>query len=653
MNTKSINVRFVWLLMAALLLPILAACGAPSGGTGTETASTAASEAAEPSAAAEPSEAASEAAEPSEAASEAAEPSAATSTAASAETEASTAAASTAASSAGGAFTRGQGETLNLLWWQAPTILNFHLGQGTKDSDASRIILEPLAALGPDGLPVPVLAAEVPTVENGGVSEDLTTVTWKLKEGITWSDGTDFTADDVVFTYEYCADEATACTTSGRFAGAASVEAVDPLTVKITWENANPDPYQMFTSTAGQILQKAQFGSCIGAAASTETACQTANNAPIGTGPYKLSEFRPGDQVTYEINENYRDPNKPYFKQLIMKGGGDATSAARAVFQTGDTDYAWNLQVEAPVLAQLEQGGQGEFLTIPGSSTERIVINFTNPDPALGDARGETSNPHPFLTDLKVRQALAKAIDRAAIAALYPPGAGPTCEMITTEPFIAPEDIYGGRNDCAPDIEGAKALLDEAGWTVGADGVREKDGVPLALTYSTTVNPLRQKEQALVKAAWEQIGATVELKSVDAAVFFSSDAANPDTFGHFFNDVQMYTNNYEQPDPTAYLCDFTTEQIATKANGYRLGNNGRYSNEEYDALCTELRTETDLERRQEIVLEMNDILVNDVVVIPLVARPQVASGKSNSLQGINLSPWDSEVWNIADWYRDE
>lgn len=540
-----------------------------------------------------------------------------------------------------------------MLWWQAPTILNFHLGQGTKDSDASRIILEPLAAIGPDGTPVPVLAAEIPTVENGGVSEDLKTVTWKLQDGITWSDGSEFTADDVVFTYNYCADEATACTTSSRFAGAASVEAVDPLTVKITWESPNPDPYQMFTSTQGQILQKKQFGNCIGAAASTESACQQANNAPIGTGPYKLTEFRSGDQVSYEINENYRDPNKPFFKQIIMKGGGDATSAARAVFQTGDTDYAWNLQVEAPVLAQLQQGGKGEFLTIPGSSTERIVINFTNPDPALGEERAEPGQPHPFLADLKVRQALAKAIDRQAIADLYPPGAGPTCELITTEPFIQPDQLYGGRNDCAADIEGAKALLDEAGWTPGADGVREKNGQRLSLIYSTTVNPLRQKEQALVKAAWEQIGAAVELKSVDASVFFSSDAGNPDTFGHFFTDVQMYTNNYEQPDPTAYLCEFTTENISAKANGYRLGNNGRYSNSEYDALCTELRSETDVERRKELVLEMNDILVNDIAVIPLVARPQVASGKNIKLQGITLSPWDSEVWNIADWYMEE
>jgi peptide/nickel transport system substrate-binding protein len=160
---------------------------------------------------------------------------------------------------------------------------------------------------------------------------------------------------------------------------------------------------------------------------------------------------------------------------------------------------------------------------------------------------------------------------------------------------------------------------------------------------------LRQKEQALVKAAWEQLGVSVELKSVDAGVFFSSDAGNPDTFGHFYNDIQMYTNNYEQPDPTNYLCGFTTAEIASKANEWRLNNNGRYSNPEYDKLCEQLRTETDTAKRKDIVLQMNDILVKDVVIIPLVARSAVNSGRAANLQGVNPSPWDTEVWNIADW----
>ncbi len=611
-------------LLLALFIPILAACGGtPAATTSPVPAATAAAPAV----------------------SAATEAPAATAAAPAAATEA-PAAATAAPAAAGG---RGAGGTLRILYWQAPTTLNSHLGQGTKDNDASRLIIEPLAATGVDGKPVAVLAAEVPTVENGGVSKDLKTVTWKLKSGIKWSDGSDFTADDVVFTYNYCVDPKTACSDSTRFDGADKVEAVDATTVKITWKEPNPNPYQMFLSSGGHILQKKQFGDCIGEKATTDSACQAANNAPIGTGPYKLREFKPGDQVTYDLNENYRDADKPFFKEVIFKGGGDATSAARAVFQTGDTDYAWNLQVEAPVLKQLEEGGKGEFVTIPGSSVERILINRTNPDPALGDKRSEVSEPHPFLSDLKVRQALGMAIDRKAVADLYPPGAGPTCEIITTQPYIDPSTIYGGRHKCEPDVEGAKKLLDEAGWTVGSDGIRAKGGVQMKIIYATTVNPLRQKEQALVKAAWDQLGVSTELKSVDAGVFFSNDAGNPDTVSHLFTDVAMYTNNYEQPDPTSYLCGWASDQIPAKANGWQLANTERFVNKDYDALCQQLRTETDEAKRKDIVLKMNDIIVEDVVNIPLVARPMVSSGINKNLKGVNPNPWDSEMWNIADW----
>jgi peptide/nickel transport system substrate-binding protein len=179
--------RIAGLLTVAILVPMLAACGGSSNAPAPAAESNPAPAAvAEPTAA--PAEAAAE--EPAEAPAEAAP-----------------------AAAEEGSFTRGQGDTLNLLWWQAPTILNAHLSQGTKDFIASRLMIEPLAALGPEGLPVPVLAAEIPTVENGGVSADLKEVTWKLKEGVVWSDGTPFTSADVVFTYEYCIEPKTACTT--------------------------------------------------------------------------------------------------------------------------------------------------------------------------------------------------------------------------------------------------------------------------------------------------------------------------------------------------------------------------------------------------------------------------------------------------------
>jgi peptide/nickel transport system substrate-binding protein len=241
------------------------------------------------------------------------------------------------------------------------------------------------------------------------------------------------------------------------------------------------------------------------------------------------------------------------------------------------------------------------------------------------------------------------AIDRKAMAEqLYGPAGDPTCNIVVTAPFVAPDQVYV-RNKCDPDVEGAKKLLDEAGWKVGADGsTREKDGKPLVVTYQTTINTLRQKEQALVKANWSAIGVTVQLRAIDAGVFFSSDKGNPDTAAHFYTDVEMFTNGAEQPDQTNYLCGWATDQIAQKSNGWNGNNYERYSNPDFDKLCQQLRVEPDPAKRNDITLKMNDILVQDVVIIPLIARKNV-SGYSKQLKGINVTGWDSEMWNIADW----
>src|SRR5581483_3360038 len=156
---------------------------------------------------------------------------------------------------------RGSCGTLRLLWWQAPTILNPHLSQGTKDYDASRLVYLPLAAIGPDGTPDASvgLAADVPTKDNGGISADGTTTTWKLKPNLKWSDGQPLTSDDVVFTWQYATDKDTAATDASSYADIKTVEAVDPQTVKITWNQPQPVPYVAFVGVFGMIIPKHIF----------------------------------------------------------------------------------------------------------------------------------------------------------------------------------------------------------------------------------------------------------------------------------------------------------------------------------------------------------------------------------------------------------
>ncbi|MEN9935442.1 MAG: hypothetical protein RLZZ387_2021 [Chloroflexota bacterium] len=539
------------------------------------------------------------------------------------------------------------GGTLKILYWQAITILNPHQATGTKDFDGASVILEPLARFDENGALVPYLAAEIPTIENGGIAEDATSVTWKLKEGVKWSDGSDFTADDVIFTWQYCADEATACTTKSYFDPIASVEAVSPTEVKITWKEPNADPFISFTSFNGMILQKAQFENCVGENAISDAACQAANLKPIGTGAWQVKDFMPGDVVVYERNANYRDAANVFFDEVEIKGGGDATTAARAVCETGEVDFAWNLQVQKAVLEPILAAGQCDPVVSGSFGIERVVLNFANPDPALGEKRAEPDQPHWAFSDLKVRQAVAKAIDRAAIAEqLYGPTGSVTCNILTQ-----PVEYASTNLTCERDVEGAKALLDEAGWVVPeGSSIREKDGKKLVLSFSTSINPLRQGEQAIIKANLAEVGIQVDLKAIDAGVFFGGDPGNPDTLNKMYVDMQMYTNSNTNPDPTGYFDGWSCANVNSAANQWQGGNDGRYCSEEYDAALAQLKTTLDPEQRIELFIQLNDILVNDGAVIPLIDRT-TPQGKSKALNGPTGSTFDSQLWNIATWSK--
>ena len=148
---------------------------------------------------------------------------------------------------------------------------------------------------------VPYLAAEIPTVENGGVSEDLTTITWKIAPGLTWSDGTPFTSADVVFTANYCMDPEGGCAQVTKFEGVTDVEAVDDLTVTVTFDAPTPFPYGPFVGGESPTTQAAQFADCMGAKAPE---CTDQHFNPIGTGPCGVTEWKPNDVSTCAANEN-------------------------------------------------------------------------------------------------------------------------------------------------------------------------------------------------------------------------------------------------------------------------------------------------------------------------------------------------------------
>jgi len=543
---------------------------------------------------------------------------------------------------------RGSSGHLNIIYWQAVSTMNPYLSGGTKEMNAASVVLEPLARFDNLGELTPWLVDEIPTLDNGGVAEDLKSITWTLTEGLLWSDGSPVTSADVVFSYEYCTHPEGGCSYRDRFAGIDRVEAVDDLTVTVYFEDVTPNPYLPFVGAGSVIIQQEQFQECLGARAPE---CTDANFAPIGTGPYVVSNFRPNDVIEFVANENYRVPTQPYFETITWAGGGDANGAARAVFQTGEMDYAWNLQLAPEVIEQMEAGGMGELLVDFGPLMERIELNFTDVSPDLPpDERGTRAHPHPILSDIRVREALSRAIDRELLTEI---GFGPM-GMATCNFIVAPPAMASPNNDncLVQDIDRANELLDEAGWERGPDGIRVKDGERLELLFQTSTNAVRQDFQALIQADWREIGVETRLRNIDAGVFFGSDPGSNDTYLKFFADAQMYASLFEGTDPTPHLEQRRCGREPQPSTQWQGQNINRYCNEEYDELWAELNREPDPDRRQELVIALNDMFVQDYAHLPLVARGRV-SAASTTVGGIVMNVWDSEHWNQAEWYRIE
>ena len=536
---------------------------------------------------------------------------------------------------------RGGGGALKLLWWQGPTLLNPHFAVGTKDQDGSRLFYEPLAGWGPEGELIPILAAEAPTKENGGLAADGKSVTWKLKRGVQWHDGKPFTADDVVFNWEYSSDPATAAVSSGSYKNV-KVEKVDDYTVRVLFSKPTPYWADTFVGTYGMLIPKHVFAEYKGA----KSREAPANLKPVGTGPYKFVDFKPGDLVRGELNPNYHKPNRPYFDTIEMKGGGDAVSAARAVMQTGEYDYAWNLQVEDEVLTRLEQGGKGQVTIVETGNVEFIQINPTDPWNEVEGERSNAKSKHPILTEAAVRDALALLVDKDAVQKfIYGRTAITTANFLNNPPkFRSPNMKYEFN------VDKASQILEADGWKKGADGIREKGGKKLKFVYQTSINAPRQKTQQIIKQACQKAGIDLELKSVAASVFFSSDVANPDTYTKFFCDLQMYTTTMPQPDPEFFMNQYTSWEVSQKSNKWQGRNICRWTNAEYDKTYREAQAEIDPVKRAAMFIKLNDLVITNRAVIPVVARPLVGA-RATKLRP-PLSGWDNTTWLIADWYRE-
>ncbi|HWV23774.1 MAG TPA: peptide ABC transporter substrate-binding protein [Thermomicrobiales bacterium] len=545
---------------------------------------------------------------------------------------------------------RGEGGELKIIQWQAPSTLLAHTAGGDKDILAYSPVIEPLMHYGEDAGLVPNLVTEVPSFENGLLAEDLSSVTFHLLPDVTWSDGEPFTSADVRFTWEWVMNPENASVNTDVFGKIASIETPDEQTAVITFSDSNPLWYASFTGNSqGSVLPEHVLKD-----GGTDANTAFSMN-PIGTGPFVVDSFSVNDQVMYSANPNYRESNKPYFQSVVLKGGGEASSAARAVLQTGEYDFAWYLQVAPDLLRELQEGGKGKLIVYPGTYAERIQINFSDPNTEVDGQRSQKDTPHPFFSDPAVREALRLGIERDKLANEL---------FLGGDEETAAKDVISGISSLASpntsweyNPEKAAQVLDDAGWAM--DGkVRKKDGVELSLRYVTTTNQIRQQIQAVVKQNLEDIGFKVSIENIDGSIYFDSSAGNDQNTLHFYYDMNMHQTGAGAPTPISFMENWYAgpngENIAQKENTWSGQNVQRYQNPAYDEVFESIRTETDPTVLTELFIQLNDILIEDGAVIPLiqVAEKSAAANWLNE-KNFGFGPFGYNYWNIANWNRGE
>jgi peptide/nickel transport system substrate-binding protein len=534
---------------------------------------------------------------------------------------------------------RGGGGDLRILMWDAPTMLHPHFGRGLRDATATRLFYEPLAAPAPDGTFVPILAEEMPTRKNGGLARDGQWVLWRLKKNVVWHDGAPFTADDVVFNWTFAMDPANVTTTRSSFEEVTRVEKLDPYTVRVVYKK--PQPFWAVVYTTGGLLPRHVFEPLKG----NTSRDSIGMIKPVGTGPYKLVEFKPGDLIRAEINPSYHVANRPFFDRLEIKCGGDSATATRAVLQTGEYDFAFYVLVEEDLLRRIEQGGKGRILAAPSGGVSFIQVNQSDPWTEVDGERSSPRSVHPFLTDPAVRSALGLLVDRASINEHLMGRSG----QITATFLNAPERYRSRNNTWEFNIDKANQILDQAGWTRGADGVRAKNGKRLKMLYQAAANATVQKVQAVIKQAAAKAGIEIEVKAVQASVFFSADVNNPDTNVRFLADLQTYTT-FAGLDPQGFMEQFASWEMPSKENKWTGRNLTRWRSATFDQLWRQADVEMDPVKRAALFIRMNDLVVQSGVVIPFTWR-NVLHAAANSIAGVEQNGWDSIFGRIAYWYR--
>ena len=547
-------------------------------------------------------------------------------------TQADGATASTAATSNEG--TPASGGEVVLIIPEEPATLNQYLAVAAIVRQVADAVSSGLTTVDAAGEFVPVLAAELPTVENGGVSTDYKTVTWQLKPNLQWSDGKPITADDIKFTWEAVAHPDSGAVLAVGFELIETIDTPDALTAVVHYKAINQAYLQQFMFG---LLPRHATGE------PQEMLNWAWNRAPVTAGPYVVSEWNSGESIVMTRNPHYYLPGQPYLQRLIFKIVPDPGAQVAMMAQGEAQVQLWPGDPKAVYDPQV--AGQATLQEIPGQWHMALRFNLSKP---FDDDPGATP-PHPILGDLRVRQAIAQAIDYDTLLNDVNPGTFPA-----TSPFA-----YGWyKCDIARkfnfNVAKANALLDEAGWPLGNDGIRiakgakyAEDGTRLSLQMEgyTAFPPLEKLEQALVEM-FKAVGIEVTIQNDDFSIIFGSFAENaPRKTGNF--DMLIYDGSLPiEPQASIFNSFHSSEIPSTKQPE---GNNFlRWVNPEADKLIEAAGNTVEIAKRQAAYCKLGELLTTDLPQISIFLFTE-GYGAADRLSGYQVNMWGSLTWDVQNW----
>ena len=523
-----------------------------------------------------------------------------------------------------------RGGTAIVAIWQFPSTLAAHYANQTVTDIVNNGVIEGLAETNTDGDYIPTLATKVPTVANGGAKMTADgkklDVTWELKPGIRWSDGDPLTSADIKYTWEIWMKDPKVNNRTG-FSEIESIDLPNDLTAVVHYKSIYaPYPLNFFSLMPKHLLEK-----------EADISKTDYVRRPLGTGPFKITEFKTDESITLEKNANYRGaPDKPYLDKIIFKSV-PSSQVGLAQLQAGEVHAMWNLtEAQTP---DVEKTAGLALQVVPGPTVERIELNT-----AENKEYTDPNSVHPVLGDIEMRKALLYATPKQSIIdkllfGKAKPGSSPVSQGWAA--YKEPQEGY--------DPTKANATLDKAGWVKGSDGIRSKGGVRASLTYATTTgDQLRERVQQVLVDEWKAIGVEVKIQNQPSSVILSGSCTgkDPRKLGTF--DLLMYASTPSIDPHSTILPRYHSKQIPTQADCSGQ-NYTRFKNPDADKAIEEAGSTLDIEKRKAAYAKVMKALNDAYVIIWMYDRANI-DARVDGLQGWQANVWRRFTWDVQDWW---